>query len=61
MHRLPDLAVPQSRKRKYEEEQYDLHDGWIDDTELAAQERKFVAETKQKGCVFLRSELVNCS
>ncbi|KAH7096892.1 hypothetical protein BKA62DRAFT_718208 [Auriculariales sp. MPI-PUGE-AT-0066] len=37
------------RKRKYEEEQYDLLDGWIDDTELAFEERKFVAETKQKG------------
>ncbi|KZV82788.1 hypothetical protein EXIGLDRAFT_843431 [Exidia glandulosa HHB12029] len=37
------------RKRKRTDEQYDLEDEFIDDSELAIEERKFFAQTKQTG------------
>lgn len=40
---------PKKRKRKRGEEQYDLEDDFIDDSELAIEERKFFAQTKQTG------------
>lgn len=47
----PDDAgkAPKRKKRKYGADYYDVSDPFIDDSELAIDERKFFAQTKQQG------------
>ncbi|KAI4528387.1 hypothetical protein K525DRAFT_261582 [Schizophyllum commune Loenen D] len=41
--------APKRKKRKYGADYYDVSDPFIDDSELAIDERKFFAQTKQQG------------